>query len=318
MLLKASPWFSNWLDRRIPRTNEITLTQRRIFILPTQAGIGFLCLAAGLLLAGINYENNMLFAFAFFVIGIFLVSILHTYTNLAGLSLRLVGADPAFCDQHAEFRFLLTNAGERQYHSIHLSWPQSDIAVTSLVKDRQTRVSLFVPAKQRGLLKMERLKVESRYPLGIFRAWTWLDFNANCLIYPKPVASSDYVPVSTATHDGGNYVLPDGNEEFAGFVDYQPGDSLKQVAWRNVARGLPVLTRQYQSAADRRLWIEWTDADSFRVETALSRMCHQVLEADAQRLEYGLRLPGVEIPPGLGDAHQLKTLQALALFRQGD
>ena len=62
--------FSNWLDRRIPMSGEITLNQRRIFIFPSRAGGAFLTLVLGLLLGGVNYENNMLFSFAFLMLGI--------------------------------------------------------------------------------------------------------------------------------------------------------------------------------------------------------------------------------------------------------
>lgn len=312
---KLSPRFSRWLDRRIPSSDQITLTQRRIFILPTRAGVGFLCMALGLLLAAINYENNMLFALAFIIVGLFLVCILHTYTNLAGLNLRHLGAEAVFSGHHAEFKFLLTRAGDRQYHSIALGWPESDLAVTSLVDEHNSKVSLFVPVEQRGRMKMGRLKVESRYPLGIFRAWTWLDFNANCLVYPKPLNAFDQAAATTATHDSGNYLLADGNEEFAGFAAYQPGDSLNLISWRNVARGLPTMTEQYQSAADRRVWIEWRDEDRSRVELALSRMCFQVLQADNNRIEYGLRLPGTELVPAVGAGHRLRALESLALFQ---
>jgi len=37
-----------------------------------------------------------------------------------------------------------------------------------------------------------------------------------------------------------------------------------------------------------------------------------VLAADAQHLDYGLRLPGVEIPPAGGAAQRLRCLEALA------
>ncbi len=314
---KLSPRFSNWLDRRIPSSSQITLTQRRIFILPTRAGVGFVAMSVGLLLAGINYENNMLFALAFVIVGLFLISILHTYTNLAGLNLKHLGADAVFNGHHAEFRFVLSRAGDREYHSIALGWPESDRAIASLVDDQKSQVSLFVPVVKRGLMKMGRLKVESRYPLGIFRAWTWLDFNASCLVYPNPVATADPTPTTTDAHDSGNYLLTHGNEEFAGFADYQPGDSLNQISWRNVARGLPAMTEQYQSAADRRLWIEWRDEDRSRVEQALSRMCFQVLQADSSRVEYGLRLPGTELTPAAGSSHRLRALESLALFQTG-
>ena len=45
-------------------------------------------------------------------------------------------------------------------------------------------------------------------------------------------------------------------------------------------------------------------------------VCAWVLLADKQGLQYGLRLPGLEIPPASGPAHKKNCLQALALMGQ--
>jgi uncharacterized protein (DUF58 family) len=49
------------------------------------------------------------------------------------------------------------------------------------------------------------------------------------------------------------------------------------------------------------------------MEQKLSRLCAWVLQADQQGLDYGLRLPAVDIPPGSGEAHKRQCLEALAL-----
>jgi hypothetical protein len=57
--------WQNWLSRRIPRTKEVVLNQRRVFIfLSSQGGMMSLLLLA-LFIAGINYANNLILVFAF-------------------------------------------------------------------------------------------------------------------------------------------------------------------------------------------------------------------------------------------------------------
>lgn len=307
--------FSDWLDRRIPSSGEITLNQRRIFIFPSKAGVAFLCLIVGLLLGGINYENNMLFSFAFLMLGLFLVTILHTYSNLSGLTIRSAAAQPTFAGEHAEFELILSRSGQRPYEGISLRWNGADPVTANLTSGTQKRVSIFVPAPTRGVLKVGRLLVETHYPLGLIRAWTWLDFKAKCLVYPRPEQSrAELVSVAEAQQDG-NYLQQHGSDDFAGFKDYIAGDSLKQVAWRNVAKGLPLMSKHYQSQADHQIWIDWDQFDGDDDELRLSRMCYLILYADQHALEYGVRLPGLEFKPALGGMHKLQTLQALALFR---
>lgn len=307
-------WFAGWLDRRIPSAGEITLTQRRIFILPSKAGVWFLVLVTGLVLAAINYQNNMLFVIAFILLGLFLVSILHTYSNLSGLTIRCGGADPVFCGKQAEFKFTLLREGRRQYHNIHLGWPQSNPAVANLVSGEQSGVSLFVPAKRRGRLRLGRLLVQTWYPLGLFRAWTWLDFNAECLVYPKAEPTLLAANATAQVAENGQYAQQHGADEFMGYVDYQPGHAIKQISWSNVARGLPLMSRQYESIADHQYWIDWANFEGESVEVRLSRMCFLILSADQEQVEYGVRLPATEFAPALGETHKLAVLRALALY----
>ena len=49
------------------------------------------------------------------------------------------------------------------------------------------------------------------------------------------------------------------------------------------------------------------------VITRLSRLAAWVLQAEKLGENYGLRLPGQEIPPGTGEAHKRRCLEALAL-----
>ncbi|MEM8498278.1 MAG: DUF58 domain-containing protein [Pseudomonadota bacterium] len=308
--------FAAWLDRRIPRSGEITLNQRRIFIFPSRAGLVFLLLVLGLLLGGINYENNMLFSFAFLLLGVFLITILHTYSNLSGLTLRSTAARPTFAGDFADFELVLSRSGLRRYEGIRFAWADADPVTADLVKGTQKRISIFVPAPNRGVLKLGRLLVETYYPLGLIRAWTWLDFDAKCLVYPRPEISRAELQSVAEANDEGSYTQQHGSDDFAGFKDYVPGDSLKQVAWRNVAKGLPIMTKHYQSQADHQIWIDWEQFDGEDTETRLSRMCYLVLFAEQQAMEYGMRLPGLSFPPAIGTLHKLQTLQALALYGQ--
>ncbi len=307
--------FEKWIDRRNPTAGEITLTQKRIFIFPSRAGAAFLMLVAGLLLGGINYENNMLFSLAFLLLSLFLVSILHTYSNLSGLTIKCGAAQPTFAGEYAEFEVVLSRTGQRRYEGLQLRWSGADPVKTKLIEGKQRRVSIFVPAENRGVLKVGRLLVETYYPLGLLRAWTWLDFGAKCMVYPRPEQTKALLKAVSASSQEGSYIQQNGSDDFAGYKDYVPGDSLKQVAWHNVARGLPMMSKHYQSQADHRIWVDWEQFKAEPDEMRLQRMCYLVLYADQQNLEYGVRLPGLEFPPSSTALHKLQCLQALALFR---
>ena len=75
-------------------------------------------------------------------------------------------------------------------------------------------------------------------------------------------------------------------------------------------RGLVV--RDALPAQRHELWLDMRQAGAAGWEHKLSRLCAWVLQADRLGLRYGLRLPGLEIAPGSGEAHKRRCLEALA------
>ena len=82
------PRWLRWLKRRIPPSSSVLLDQRRIFIIPSRTGAAFGGAVLLMLLAGINYQNSLAYGLTFFLLAVFVVAILHTYRNLAGLTLQ--------------------------------------------------------------------------------------------------------------------------------------------------------------------------------------------------------------------------------------
>jgi uncharacterized protein (DUF58 family) len=173
-----------------------------------------------------------------------------------------------------------------------------------------------VPVGKRGWFSPGRLLLESTYPLGLLRCWTWIDLDLYALVYPQPLASAELPGLATDRPDGAAVPIL-GNDDFYGFRDYRHGDSLRQIHWKGLARGQGVQTKQYGAYADRSVWLDWEMFPGRGVEQRLSHLCYWALEFDRQGEEYGLRLPGLAIEPGLGERHRERVLQALALYETG-
>jgi uncharacterized protein (DUF58 family) len=304
--------FAKWVNRRIPPARSITLSQRRIFIFPSRVGFFFGLALIVMLLTGINYQNNMTFALTFLLATLFVVGVLHTYANLSGLVIRAGHAKPAFPGQQSEFEVLLERSKKRHHVSLHLKWPDSDEMVVSLVNDDSASVRLHAPVSERGWFSPGRLLVESTYPLGLLRCWTWLDLDLYALVYPRPLVSEAPAGLGVDRPDGASIAVQ-GNYDFSGFRSYRRGDSLKQVHWKGLARGQNLQTKQYTAYADRCVWLDWEMFPGLGIEQRLSHLCYWVLSFESAGEEYGLRLPGLEIATGLGEAHREHVLRALAL-----
>jgi uncharacterized protein (DUF58 family) len=309
--------FRSWVNRRIPPAREVTLNQRRIFIFPSRTGLFFGCSLLVMLIAAINFENNLSYALTFLLATLFIVATLHTYANLSGLTLRAMRAQPAFSGQQSEFLVMIERSKKRDHYALYLKWPASSETIVNLVEDDSVKVQLHMPVDKRGWFHPGRLLVESTYPLGLLRCWTWIDLDLHALVYPRPMASAELPGLATDTPDGAAAMVV-GNDDFYGFRDYRKGDSLRQVHWKGLAKGQSMQTKQYTAYADRSVWLDWELFPGMGVEQRLSHLCYWVLTFDDRREEYGLRLPGVTIDPAVGEKHREQVLKELALFGKGE
>jgi len=305
--------YRRWLDRRIPPSRNIILDQRRIFIFPSRQGMSFLIVIAAILVAAINYENNMMYATAFLLVALFVSTIIHTYANLSGLEINAMHARDAFAGEDAEFNIALIRHGRRQHHGLTLGWPQGTQVLENVLTDSPLVIKLFVKGQRRGYMYPGRLRLETLYPLGFLRAWTWVDLDMHCLVYPRPVHAGSLPSFSQQDDEEGVAVENSGTDEFAGFRDYQMGDPLKSVHWRSLAKGQPLKSKVYSAMTDNRIWLEW-NAVFGDTEQKLSKLCYWVIEAAKTSDEYGLRLPGKTIAPNRGEEHKQYLLRELALF----
>ncbi len=308
--------FKNWVDKRIPRRRSVTLTQRRIFIFPSKQGLWFCLILLLMLLVAINYQSNMAFALVFLLVSVFVVAILHTYANLSGLTISVLNSPVAFAGDMTEILLKVSREGEKDYFDINLSWPDSEERSVTLIENREDQFTLHLPVEKRGLYRAERLLVETYYPVGLLRCWTWLDLDVEAIVYPKPL-SSKRQGHEVSDHTGeGDLINVVGSDDFYQINAYQPGDSLKHVFWKSFAKGQDLQTKQYAAYRDQRVWLDYQQF-SGGMEEKLSKLCYWVLQLERTTEDYGLRLPGLEIPPNHGKAHQTQLLRSLALFKGG-
>jgi uncharacterized protein (DUF58 family) len=315
---------SAWLARRHEREHApVRLTQRRIFILPSRSG-ALLGLTLGLMLLGcINYNLGLGYVLTFLLAGVATVALLHTFRNLAQLELRPGRVEPVFLGEDATFPVLLTNATPQARFAVCIRLADSTgVSVPGAVVDwcdpdgHSTVIArLRLSAQARGRLHLPRLRIHTTFPLGLFYAWSNVYLDMDCVVYPRPEPGTVPPPRPAAGWGTGTLSVA-GPDDFAGLRTYQPSDSPRHVAWKALARGQEMMTKQFVTAGAGELWLRWADLPGgMRVEARLSRLTRWVLDAAGTNLAFGLEIPGTRIPPDAGPQHEQRCLTALALFK---
>lgn len=306
---------ARWIDKRVPAAASVTLDRRRIFIFPSRVGFFFFASLLIMLIAAINYENNMSYALTFLLATLFVVAVLHTYANLSGLTVQGVEGGHGFPGDVLSFPVQLGSGGLSRYALMVRWWDQSlgDAEIRLDVPVRSTgEARLFVRARQRGPFRPGRLLIESRYPLGLLRCWTWTDLGLGGLVYPSPQRHPDASGNADRGLQGRLLSRP-GEDEFYGLREYRKGDRPRQVYWKGLARGQSLQSKQYSAYVSDDDWLDWESYPGVPTEQRLSYLCYQCLQLHGLRQQYGLKLPGCQLNPSSGAVHRDRVLTALAL-----
>jgi uncharacterized protein (DUF58 family) len=316
-ILGRHPRLANWIwGFQPPEHGTVILVHRRVYILPARLGLLFATTLLILLIGSINYALALGFGLTFFLAGMGLAGMVHTARNLARIGVTAGRAEPVFAGESAQFRLHLDGRARYDRPAILARHVGSgaqfvvDIPALGIVE-----VVLAAPAQRRGWLSIGRIMLETRFPLGMFRAWSYVEPDARCLVYPKPERSALPRPTAEAAA-GALRSQAAGNDDFSGLRTYQLSDSPRHVAWKAVARTDDMLTKQFTGEAAAELWLDWRLLPgSLGLEQRLSRLAGWVLSAERNGAYYGLRLPGIEIAPARGDAHAAACLKTLALYQ---
>jgi len=305
-----------WLTRREhPAGREVTLHRRRIFILPTRQGYVFALMLIVMLLGAINYSNSMAFLLTFLLAGLGANGIWHTHRNLLGLRVARLPLAPVFAGETAVCLYRIENPSHVSRRGLILQ-REDEVSVPLSVPARsESTAQLPIPATRRGRLRPGRFSVSTTYPLGLFRAWSWIEFDEALTVYPTPLVVDSPLLPSSGPKEAGRPARDPG-DEFAGLREYQPGDSPRRVDWKALARTGELYTRNFEDLRGGDVWVSWDDLPTGDTETRLSMLCYQVLEAHGRGLRFGLRIPGMEIEPDEGAEHRHRCLSALAHFGQ--
>ncbi len=311
-----------WWLGRLPVTESLTLGHRNLYILPTRAGwmLGLTLLL--LLLGSINYMLNLGYLLTFLLAGVSVVAMHQTHSNLHGLQIQVRPGEAVFAGQARNVLVVLSNPKHSMRYGLQLSSLGSAQAPNTTWTDAapltSTRLSLQQPATTRGPQPLEPLVVESRFPLGTFRAWAWCRPAGQHLVYPAPETPCPPLP-ENVTELGSS---PETSLQKADSADelrpYRAGDPLKRVYWKKVAKSdghgtEGWISRDRPPGQAGELWLDFEQCGVAATEARLSRLCAWVLEAERMQLRYGLRLPHLQLAPGTGHGHQKNCLEALAL-----
>ena len=272
--------------------------------------------------AGAVQNNGAAFILCFLTMVMALMSWLRARENLRGVEVnagRLTGGRAGEVSRLPLEVHAATGQGVWGVEVASLEGAGKWSFIEEIQAGQSTHVTVPVKTADAGIEEEVIVLLRSSYPLGLFSAERVIRIESARHIHPKPEGSQPLpAPVPLGAGEHSSHTPAGGRpgregDDFAGLREWQIGDSLKHVDWRAVARGRPLLVKQWSSGSHQALVLDWDKLDLPEAARA-GQMARWIEEAESSGTPYAVRLPGgVEIKTGLGPAHARRCLDALTV-----
>ena len=312
----------------------------RLYILPSRQGV-FFCISTLLILLGaINYSSSMAYILCFLLFGTAMSALFHSYFNVFYLRAAVMPVAPVFAGDTLYIPihfFFPSEVSARSGYSLHVKafiketywfrWRNRDtlLGETDFAVSGGSGVTVSVPAGSRSRgrhsLQSIALRVQSKFPLGIFHVWFEIPSAVllaipAIVIWPRPNGEPTLRWQDTSGEGlvAGNSV---GVEDFSGLRKYRPGDPVRAIVWRTLAQQQELMVKEFAGRGSKQLLFSWEQTRHCGdVETRLSQLCLWLLRAEESGFLFALQMPNANIPLGSGNAHLRHCLTVLANFGQ--
>ncbi|KRE93786.1 hypothetical protein ASG87_18315 [Frateuria sp. Soil773] len=293
---------------RRPEALPIELHRRRIYIVPTGFGLGFGVLLLVMLLGALNYANNAALLLTCLLGAASVASMLVAFRALDGLRLTHIHAGHAVAGE--TLALILEFESQRPRSAIRIDLDATHKAF-AIDDGGKARVEIPLPTAQRGWQALPRLRLWTHWPLGLFRAWSWLHPQQQVLVWPRPEFGGP-PPRPPAEHARQRFRLHQG-EDLATLRPYRAGDPRRHIAWKASARQQDLLTKDFEQPETLGEWrLDWRQLPGLGNEMRIARLARWLGEALAQGRPCSLWLPDQHIATGSGPLHYARCMDALA------
>ncbi|MGA8709445.1 MAG: hypothetical protein WB646_20930, partial [Steroidobacteraceae bacterium] len=139
----------------------LTLQPRRIYILPTRAGIVAVLALLVMFLAAMNYQNSLALLLCFLLAGTALVSMYECHATLAGLTVSSAQIESAFADGQGNLALGFYNPSDCSRRSLRLRVTAIAPTAFDLAPRGAHLAALRYQAGARGRQRIDRLHLSS-------------------------------------------------------------------------------------------------------------------------------------------------------------
>lgn len=294
----------------------------------TSEGTRYVLLTLAVGVAAINTGNNLLYLLLAMLLSLIVMSGLLSEQCLKLLDIRRILPDHVFANQPTTGALAISNlkprlptfslkvmdmvngkAVDRGIHLLHLA-PR-----TSTFQS----YPLLIP--RRGRYAIEGIKLQTRFPFGLFVKGATVRLPSEIIVYPeiKPLPGDLIGDVTALGHEQAAFRRGTGASLY-NLRGYQAGDDSRAIHWRTSARQARLIVKETEAEDQRRVMLALStavpDADRHAFEEAVSLTASLAMYFHERSYAIGLLVDDCVLEPAAGADHLYERLRTLGLCRR--
>ena len=256
-----------------------------------------------MVMVGATYQNNMVFVMAFLLFSLAIIAMVQTHHNIDGLVVESLTISSGFSRNTGKIQIRAISKKNRNY--IATVYEGKGIRAFGEMVDatQKNLIEGSVEFGPRGVYKIDRIKVKTVFPYGLFVAWQYHRVEAEYHVYPERKGSLS-LPIRASSE----------GEDFSGHKKFTDKDSIRHVDWKAYARGRPLLLKEFKEGAEATYIFDIDEIQSDNVEQKLSQLAKWISETHADRKSFGLTLGKKKVLPSNGNEQLHRCLRELARY----
>lgn len=292
-----------------------------LYCRPTRLGVGTLTVVALLWLIGVNYQVNLAYLAAFWLLGFLLVAVLLNMRQLLALQIDVAMPQEVFAGGEAVLQLSIPDnrRSRRLWLCSETDFLSGEVPQQQLWQFWYAAAAptepfhWHLPALERGYLDVPPLRTASVAPFGICMVqcvWHW---PSSALVFPAPIEHDLPQPQAAAAEQTVRRMRA-GGDDLSYLQEHQEGMSLQHVAWKSYAKTGRLLNKRFEEPlpqADDTV-ISYRDYPAnIQKERLAGLLCYRILDAERHNRPYTLVLPTGRFPPQHGQREMCLTALAL-------
>jgi len=198
----------------------------KIIIYPNLNGLSVGILVFFCFLISVFYENNFALLLSIIIFFIFFISIFISNQNLNNLNIQW--KDEYFLEQNKYEKIYLQILNETNEKKLNIDavYQNKNIGNYNFINKIN---KIFIPLfnDNRGVFKLQRLRLKSTYPFGIIRTKRFFDCESKLIVFPRMLKPNQDLLNEFNINLNGHTL-----DEFDGIEDYKNGDDFSKIAWK--------------------------------------------------------------------------------------